>query len=607
MINLKAELLKKQHEYKDKNNSTGIPKPLPWKKNKEKEEKSKRVGVSNKGVEERNNRDLAHEEENNKLNKVQSILEAKTRMYEKLTSGEIIPDKDDAQMFMVDFEQKSIDAWRSKAEKGESSKPDVKVKVSNEVHKVIDKAKDEWVEYVDSLGRTRSCKESELHLLQKIDEKLDGKGASGRSLMSEDMRREEEREQWEEEERSKMEEGPLHYENIRDGEVRELGVGYYSFSGDAGMRGEQMRRLGRMREETEEMKRRNKEKKEKQKSALETRLEKVRQRRVKKLLDQGREIPQSLREPVKLEREVEEEEPPAPVEEDVAVVATSGTREWDEGKGDVWSPAQPKKPPTSWKDPREERLDEFAPPSSYFQGAKRKNTHPGAAGPPGDPGSKYQKIEEQITQQTIQSNPHQPPTYTHPPQPPAYTHPHQPPTYTHPHAPPDPTLHPPPTYPPMFPPPYPNHPPFNPHIPPNLHTFTPIHNHPTLNNPIPPNQPPKPGSDYPTLNNPIPPNQPPKPGSDYPTLNNPIPPNQPPKPGSDYPTLNNPIPPNQPPKPGSDAERIHRLLSQVSEDLTHAGPPNPAPKPFTPTSKPISLKVKPKPQQILPTKSILEE
>ncbi|XP_078493156.1 coiled-coil domain-containing protein 174-like [Ciona intestinalis] len=116
-------------------------------------------------------------------------------------------------------------------------------------------------------------------------------------------------------------------------EVRELGVGYYSFSGDAGMREEQMRRLGRMREETEEIKRRNKEKKEKQKSALETRLEKVRQRRVKKLLDQGREIPQSLREPVKLEREVEEEEPPAPVEEDVAVVATSGTREWDEGKG----------------------------------------------------------------------------------------------------------------------------------------------------------------------------------------------------------------------------------------------------------------------------------
>ncbi|XP_078493152.1 uncharacterized protein LOC144748715 [Ciona intestinalis] len=326
-------------------------------------------------------------------------------------------------------------------------------------------------------------------------------------------------------------------------------------------------------------------------SELETRLEKVRQRRVKKLLDQGREIPQSLREPVKLEREVEEEEPPAPVEEDVAVVATSGTREWDEGKGDVWSPAQPKKPPTSWKDPREERLDEFAPPSSYFQGAKRKNTHPGPLdppGPPGDPGSKYQKIEEQITQQTMQSNPHQPPTYTHPPQPPTYTHPPQPP---------NPTLHLPPNYPPMFPPPYPN-----PNQPPK-----PGSDHPTLNNPIPPNQPPKPGSDYPTLNNPIPPNQPPKPGSDHPTLNNPIPPNQPPKPGSDYPTLNNPIPPNQPPKPGSAAERIHRLLSQVSEDLTHAGPPNPAPKPFTPTSKPISLKVKPKPQQILPTKSILEE
>uniref|UniRef100_H2ZBP0 CCDC174 alpha/beta GRSR domain-containing protein n=1 Tax=Ciona savignyi TaxID=51511 RepID=H2ZBP0_CIOSA len=288
MLNLKAELVKKQKELNNQKSTNGSyistankgpPKVLPWKKN--------------KGVEARNNRDVEHQDEDvDKMKKVHAILEAKSKMYDKLTSGNLIPDKDDTQMFMVDFEQKSIDAWRSKKEKGEmSSKPETKVKVLDDVRKVIDEAKEEWVEYVDSLGRTRTCRKSDIHLLENIDKKLDGKveprqGASGKTLMSDDMRREEEREQWEQEERSKMEEeeGPIFYQNIRDGEIRELGVGYYGFSGDKKERDEQMKRLNKMRDDTQLNRKKMVQKKEEQRLALQTRLEKIRQRRVKKLL-----------------------------------------------------------------------------------------------------------------------------------------------------------------------------------------------------------------------------------------------------------------------------------------------------------------------------------
>lgn len=38
----------------------------------------------------------------------------------------------------------------------------------------------------------------------------------------------------------------------------------------------------------------------------------------------------------------------------------------------AWMPAVPDAPPKNWKDPREERLDEFAPPSFYYKDVKRR-------------------------------------------------------------------------------------------------------------------------------------------------------------------------------------------------------------------------------------------
>ena len=71
-------------------------------------------------------------------------------------------------------------------------------------------------------------------------------------LMSEDMRRERERQTWE---RGALQEvdtppvGPVHYQDVQNREVRTHGVGYYAFSKDKEKRAEQMNLLNKLREQ----------------------------------------------------------------------------------------------------------------------------------------------------------------------------------------------------------------------------------------------------------------------------------------------------------------------------------------------------------------------
>ena len=71
-------------------------------------------------------------------------------------------------------------------------------------------------------------------------------------LMSEDMRRERERQTWE---RGVLQEvdtppvGPVHYQDVQNREVRTHGVGYYAFSKDEDKRAEQMNLLNKLREQ----------------------------------------------------------------------------------------------------------------------------------------------------------------------------------------------------------------------------------------------------------------------------------------------------------------------------------------------------------------------
>lgn len=136
------------------------------------------------------------------------------------------------------------------------------VDIATEIKKSLTDAENKWVDYVDALGRTRRVRKKDVPSLKKMDKKFDDgrktpppqeKGISGKTLLSQDMRREASREEWE---KQAMEEvnGDLHYENLRHGENRELGVGYYSFSRDQETRDAQMKMLIKMREETKKEK-----------------------------------------------------------------------------------------------------------------------------------------------------------------------------------------------------------------------------------------------------------------------------------------------------------------------------------------------------------------
>jgi len=380
MLSLKAEIEKKEREYNRKraqNGGSSINKmpSLP--------KKPKSFSSKNKGVEMRNKKDKLEMsmDEVDKHQKSREILEAKSKLYDKMTSGEVILDSQSSEMFLVDFEQKSLDAWRDKREKGISaSQPAIDVNLKDLVKsEKADKSKgDEWVEYVDVLGRTRSCKKSELEKLQKIDEKLKpNQEESPHQSQSSFFDREPDNDD------GGLKKDEMFYEDFRDSEVRELGVGYFKFSQDGATRKEEMRRLEELRRETVDAKKKHKEEKKNEQNALRARLEKIRLRKIEKLKKLGKKIPAKLLKPIEIKEETnDDEEKPVEIKTNISVgdilkpAKTTGSnevREWDKNKTEtLWLPAQPKKAPITWQNPRETRDSSFAPPSSYYQHPKSK-------------------------------------------------------------------------------------------------------------------------------------------------------------------------------------------------------------------------------------------
>ncbi|KAJ7337822.1 hypothetical protein OS493_007980 [Desmophyllum pertusum] len=104
------------------------------------------------------------------------------------------------------------------------------------------------------------------------------------------MKRELMRQKWEKEEEEAMNKpvGPVHYQDMRFEEIRNLGVGYYQFSTSEEERQEQMKTLDKLREQTMEQRVRTQKLKDKRKAALDARLAKVRERKLKKTQSIGR-------------------------------------------------------------------------------------------------------------------------------------------------------------------------------------------------------------------------------------------------------------------------------------------------------------------------------
>ncbi|XP_047929534.2 coiled-coil domain-containing protein 174 isoform X1 [Anser cygnoides] len=394
LVDLKAELFRKQEEFKKEKllKDAGIfakPKPL--------NKKPSIWSKQNTGVASRAEKDVEQKaEEDQTLDQSRKKLEEKAKLYEKMTKGDF-PDEETEDLYLVDFTQKIIDKQREVQElyQNEAAKKTLEKEMDDEETEPEmeipppEDPDEEWVDYVDSLGRSRRCMKKDLPSLLKMDQELQGKrlDPDGNTLLSEDMKRELQRQQWEKEEEEALRKpmGPIHYEDIRENEARQLGVGYFAFSRDQELRHKQRATLDMLREQTLDQRTKREQIKEKRKAALEARLSKLRARKVKKLREDGLE-----EEAAKLENgEVKDATGPVQAEQE-APRATSASRkvevviqerrdtkpgvpyvrEWDKGKELMfgqWSKRQ--------EELRDERDPEFAPPSDYFVGQKKDDDY----------------------------------------------------------------------------------------------------------------------------------------------------------------------------------------------------------------------------------------
>ncbi|XP_026534176.1 coiled-coil domain-containing protein 174 [Notechis scutatus] len=382
LVDLKAELFRKQEEFKKEKllKDAGVhvkpktvnKKPTIWTK-------------QNKGVSDRAEKDAEQKiEEKQTLDKSRQKLEEKARLYEKMTKGDF-PDEETEELYLVDFTQKIIDKRREVQELCTSETARKAMGEENGEEERLSEAEvpppqtpdEEWVEYVDYLGRSRGCKKKDLPLLLEMDKLNERPETEKKTLLSEDMRRELQRQEWEREEEEALKKpmGPIHYEDIRENEARQLGVGYFSFSRDQTLRKKQMDTLEMLREQTIGQRTKREHLKEKRKAILEARLSKI---RAKKRLKDGdtkengeEEVPEPVlpsskpTDPPRVSTETRKVEVIIQERKDTRP-GVPYVREWDKGKEftfGLWSKKQ--------NELRNERDPEFAPPSAYFMGQKK--------------------------------------------------------------------------------------------------------------------------------------------------------------------------------------------------------------------------------------------
>ncbi|CAO2605952.1 Coiled-coil domain-containing protein 174 [Lemmus lemmus] len=385
LVDLKAELFRKQEEFKQEKllKGSGVfgkpkttnKKPSIWTK-------------QNAGVSSRTEKDAEQKlEEQKTLDKAREKLEEKAKLYEKMTKGDF-PDEEVEDMYLVDFTQKIIDKRKemevlgATRESRNAEERDDDEEISEKDIPPPQDPSEEWVDYMDSLGRSRRCMRKDLPDLLEMDKNLQGRlPANEKTLLSEDMRKELQRQQWEEEEREALKKpmGPIHYEDIRENEARQLGVGYFAFAKDKELRNKQMKTLEMLREQTTDQRIKRENIKEKRKAMLEARLAKLRQKKIKKSKEDGTEEENRGISCLKFLTFTEPKAVPAPApvaqnsKVEVIIQERKDTRpgvphirEWDRGKEfsfGYWSKKQ--------SELRAERDPEFAPPSNYFVGQKR--------------------------------------------------------------------------------------------------------------------------------------------------------------------------------------------------------------------------------------------
>ncbi|XP_071852261.1 coiled-coil domain-containing protein 174-like [Apostichopus japonicus] len=395
LVGLKAELLRKQEEFKKEKlgrASSSIKPSLSSKPGSIWSKKKKQAkGHVKKDVEEL-------QKERDELDKSRSMLEAKAKLYEQMTSGNSIPDEETNGLFLVDFEKKQLDkvmksdSWGNKIGHQVCSDEEEDILTPESEIPAPENPEEEWVDYTDTLGRSRRCMKKDLPRLIKLDKDLNPEKFKEESvgdartdegdmpeMMSSDMYRERMRKKWEQEQEDLLNRGQssIHYQNVRFDEVRTHGVGYFDFAKDEDTRDEQLKTLNYLRDETVDKRSKREELKAKRKAALEARLEKVRQRKKIKMGDAGlveeREDKKQEQTVEKKEEEPREEKMDPNWQRTLRLVeaakkeSSKEDRDWDVHKA-----------PKAWVEQRakirDERPTEFAPPTDYIPSYAKKKT-----------------------------------------------------------------------------------------------------------------------------------------------------------------------------------------------------------------------------------------
>lgn len=291
LLSLKAELLRKQQEV-SKTNKQNASDPFKIFKPKRTSSSSsfsslgnkKKLGESSKVTTQPLPETKPNHEESEMLAKSKRVLEAKAKLYDRMTANGGSLNSDDR--CLVRFNQKKQDE-RTTMPIDSSSDSD-----SDDKHD-LDKATeddddDKWTEYTDCLGRTRRCLKEDLEFFKKKDQDLtdvakqrntatnvdkpspgwfvDTKPITSSdlplfklpsrddddtlSIISKSTKAEEQRQQWEQKEMENINRDKIHYQDVMFDEARTHGVGYYAFSIDETERLKQQQALERERDKT---------------------------------------------------------------------------------------------------------------------------------------------------------------------------------------------------------------------------------------------------------------------------------------------------------------------------------------------------------------------
>ncbi|XP_023295296.2 coiled-coil domain-containing protein 174 [Lucilia cuprina] len=306
LLSLKAELLrkqaevnkakvaqtatsssKKQEEYTSHKQKNELANDYDDNTSSKKNDKKKRV----KEIENHKEATVYEHEDSVLLEKSQKVLEAKAKFYERMQKSGGKLNSDDNCLVM--FNKKKQEDATQKV----STSLDTPYSCSDDSSDSDHDTDDEWVEYTDCLGRTRTCLKRDLAEAKRKDEQLaasmperldqtkanwmiDTVGNKSLQVEKEDnddddmigplpppsvfndglstmSKLEEQKVNWERKEQENLEKTDVHYQDVFFDEARQHGVGYYAFSTDEEERKKQQKELEKARQQTlEEQKRR---------------------------------------------------------------------------------------------------------------------------------------------------------------------------------------------------------------------------------------------------------------------------------------------------------------------------------------------------------------